>query len=78
MIMLFIDIIYYDIKYTLQNYEQIDDQLECYSMQLDKLKFTDNNFQQVNDIISNYDYWANLKSTKEKLKQVFHVVRTHK
>lgn len=72
-LLLFADIIYYDIKDVIKNYENIDEQFEHFYKEIESMQLTEENYQQLTDVYNQYDYWNNLKQTKEKLKWFFHI-----
>lgn len=68
-----VDITYYDIKWTIKNYEKIDEMADYYAKQLKEKKFTNDNYKELENTLFNYDYWMNLKNTKDKIKRWFHI-----
>jgi predicted PurR-regulated permease PerM len=67
------DIVYYDIKDVIKNYENIDKQLEYFSKEIENMQLSEKTYQQLADAYTQYSYWNHLKQTKEKLKWLFHI-----
>lgn len=65
----FIDITYYDIKWTIKHYEKIDEMVEYYTRKLKDASSEDD----IEYLLDQYDFWVNLQNTKKRIKWLFHI-----
>lgn len=72
-ILSFIDITYYDIKWTIKHYEEIDEKVSYYTNLLKEKHLDDENMKELEELLDSYDYWVNLQNTKKKIKWILHI-----
>lgn len=69
----FIDITYYDIKWTIKHYEEIDEKVDYYTNLLNDKSIKSKTTDELENIFDSYDYWTNLQNTKKKIKWLLHI-----
>lgn len=69
----FIDITYYDIKWTIKHYEEIDEKVYYYTNLLNDKSIESKTTDELGNILDSYDYWTNLQNTKKKIKWLLHI-----
>lgn len=72
-ILSFIDITYYDIKWTIKHYEEIDKKVDYYTNLLNDKTFESKTIEELESILDSYDFWMNLQNTKKKIKWLLHI-----